>query len=554
MYIENQHKDHRMFTFITLYLFSCDPGKTQSAGNDTGKTETEPVPAVCPEDVEHSLMSSHGCILGKESGGLEHFLNIPFALPPVGELRWKRPVPTPVWEAPLEADIIGNYCIQQGDTGMVGDEDCLYLNIIRPDGTTTDSGLPILFFIHGGSFTNGSGLDDTYLSDPQLAQDSIVVTINYRLNGFGFLAHTALTDEDAAEFEQGGTSGNQGLFDALLALQWVKDNAQALGGDPEKLMMFGESAGGMSTCSLLVSPLAEGLFTSALIQSAGCLWLNQPLSLGNAFMESAEDKGDRIVQSLGCEGDSKEILSCMRELSEQEIYQASMEEDNFQPNVDRIMIPDDVGLMFFQGDFNKVPIIAGVNENEASMFIWYLDLTTQEELEETLDEWAPYWGITDTTTMHELYNTEVYGDSQLALEQFYSDLSFVCPTRFFLESVSRFTPAYGYYYTHEASWIDSYPALEGWGAYHSSELPFVFGTFLDTLTEQENILSSTMQSAWINHANLSPNVNGVGEWPLYNNSQGQGGTWMELNTTNLGVVTGVRQQQCDFISEQWYGQ
>ena len=149
-------------------------------------------------------------------------------------------------------------------------EDCLNLNIMRPTGST-DSSLPILFFTHGGSFTNGSGIDDVYISNPQLLQNAIVVTYNYRLNAFGFLAHPDLTTEDAQTMAMAPLETKVSLI-RLLPHNGSHDNAEAIGGSPRNIMISGESAGATSTCALLASPLAEGLFDSAILQSANCPW------------------------------------------------------------------------------------------------------------------------------------------------------------------------------------------------------------------------------------------------------------------------------------------
>ena len=277
-------------------------------------------------------MSTHGCILGTESEGIEYFLNIPYASPPVDELRWKRPVPHEVWTEPLDGTSVGNFCVQQTYYGIMGSEDCLNLNIMRPTGNT-DSSLPILFFTHGGSHINGSGIDEVYISNPQLAQNAIVVTHNYRLNAFGFLAHPELTAEDAAD-NGNGSSGNQGLFDTLMALEWVYDNAEALGGNPRNIMVFGESAGATTTCALLTSPLAEGLFDAAILQSGNCQWFPE-LDAATPYSEPAENLGLTIADTLGCTGDNS--LECLREQSAEDVLNA-LPPDSSHPNVDGVFL------------------------------------------------------------------------------------------------------------------------------------------------------------------------------------------------------------------------
>ncbi len=442
---------------------------------------------------------------------------------------------------------MGNFCLQSTDQGVFGNEDCLNLNIMRP-ATLNDEPLPILFFTHGGSFTNGAGNEETYINNPQLAKNAILVTHNYRLQALGFLAHPELSKEDADLYSGSGTSGNQGLFDTLLALQWVNDNAEAIGGSTDSIMIFGESAGGESTCALLTSPIAADLFTSALIQSAGCLWFPE-LKTSTLYSQPAEEIGTQFIQEVGCEIDD---LDCLRSKDAEEIIEA-MPDDNYSPNVDGIFLTTHPTLSLAYGNFNRVPIAAGVTGNEGSMFIHDLGLETETELVENLNDWSQYFGITDTETLHSLYTIEEHGTAQEAFDQFYSDLLFVCPTRFLLESVSPYVATYGYHYTHVPSWIEYYPFMEGWGSYHSSELPFVFGSYLDTLTVEENALSAEMQQSWIGFANQQPTV-GNAEWTQYSTQLSEGGAWAHFGSTSIEMTSGVNKSKCDFISIQWFGQ
>ena len=526
-------------------LIGC--AQTDDKQHDTNITDaTAPEPAPCPEGSELSWMSTHGCVIGTESNGLEYFLNIPYASPPVDDLRWKRPVSSEVWTEPLDASTAGNFCVQQTYYGIMGSEDCLNLNIMRPTDNA-DSPLPILFFTHGGSYTNGSGIDDVYISNPQLAQNAIVVTHNYRLNAFGFLAHPDLTAEDAAEHGN-GSSGNQGLFDTLMALEWVYDNAESFGGNPRNIMIFGESAGATSTCALLASPLAAGLFDAAILQSANCQWFPE-LDSAMPYAAPAENLGQTLADALGCTGSN--TLECLREQDAQDVINA-FPPDSAEPNVDGVFLNTHPTLAIAYGNFNQVPIVAGVTGNEGSMFVRELGLQTAEDLEDTLLEWGPFFGLLDTDTLQSLYSIEEYGSAQEAFDQFYADLIFVCPTKFLLDSASPYVETYGYHYTHVPSWIDLYPYMEGWGSYHSSELPFVFGTFLDTLTAEEQTLSSQLQEAWMSVANGSPSLPSDTPWLKYDSELENGGAWAQWDTTGATMVTGVKKDNCDYIASQWW--
>jgi para-nitrobenzyl esterase len=224
-------------------------------------------------------------------------------------------------------------------------------------------------------------------------------------------------------------------------------------------------------------------------------------------------------------------------------------EAGFGPNVDDVFL---VGMgieLFARGEFNQVPIVAGINGNEGSFFVHSMGLSSQEELSEALNNYGPLWGISDLETLNDLYSVEVYGDAQEAYDQFYSDVSFVCPTRTFMTQSSAYTPVHGYYYTHVPSWIPYYPSLTGWGSYHTSELSFVFGSGDSYLTAEEIALSDAMQEAWTSLAKGDPEIPNLSSWPLFN--EAEGGTWVQFDSSEISVVNGVRKTECDFIDQQW---
>ena len=551
----------RRLGLLVVLLWGC------SGGGDTDTdTDSPPVSTPCTEGDPLAVATTDGCVLGLDDWMYsEAFLGIPYAAPPVGALRWQRPVAGDGWEETLSADAFGEICVQAKDAALVGieagdgAEDCLTLNVLRPKGTTAGAGLPVLFFTHGGSHENGAGSQEYFMDDPRLAEEAVVVSHNYRLGDFGFMAHKALTAEDAAASGTSGSSGNQGLFDSLMALQWVVDNAEAFGGDPEQVMVFGESAGGLTTCALLASPLAKDLFSSALIQSIGCMWLSKPLkdTAGTGWLESGEDQGARLAAALGCSGSDEEVLQCMREASVGEVIAALPPEDAYGPSVDGVFLPDAAGTLFYFGDYNRVPIAAGVVADEGTMFTHHWGINTEAVLEESLRGWGASMGLSDLDNLVLLYSAEAYGgDTQRAFDQFYADLFFVCPTRFFLQNVAYYGPAYGYYYAHEPSWLPFYPALDGWGAYHSSEMIFVFGTSLDDLTEEERGFSERLGDTWRSMAQGTPQIPEFGEWPLFSedlSASTDGGKWVQFTATETTLETGVRKERCDFFAEQWFG-
>ena len=229
-----------------------------------------------------------GEIRGKLDGRVRAFLGIPYAAPPIGDLRWLPPQPPAGWSGVLDATKAGNQCAQARirDQGVAGSEDCLFLNIYAPD--TPDKALPVMVWIHGGTFLVGSG---SQYDGRELAERGhlILVTINYRLGPFGFLVNRSLDGADPGQL-----SGNYGLLDQQAALRWVKDNIEAFGGDPGKVTVAGESAGAISIGLQLVSPGAAGLFERAILESGPFLHL--------PTLAQARTRGDQFAAKLGCSG------------------------------------------------------------------------------------------------------------------------------------------------------------------------------------------------------------------------------------------------------------
>ena len=524
-----------------------------TGGDDTGTRDTgTSADASCPEGTEFGISSTTGCITGENYGNIEQWIGVPYAQPPVGEMRFARTVPVEPWSEPLQADSYGDSCLQWFSDGytteLIGDEDCLTLNIIRPEETEAGAGLPILFFTHGGSYTSGAGSLDSYALEPELAERAIVVTHNYRLGPMGFMPHPDLTKEDDNVYGDGGSSGNQGLFDTLTALQWVFDNAEAMGGDPSQLLVFGESAGGTSTCALLASPLAEGLFSAALIQSVGCGFMEWPLNdiSGTDYTFSAEDYGDYITYELGCGGFGS--LQCLRDMESEDIMTA-LAFYTFSVNVDGLFLTRPAREAFSDGDFNAVPVIAGFNGNEGVNFTHDMGISTEGELRTLLEEAAQGYGLGDATTLSQTYTSDTFGSPQQAYDAFYGDLIFACPTRSFLEAVSTHVDTRAYFFSEAPDFLKYYEGYEEWGAFHFAEVPFVFGTNQDNYSIPERALSQIMQASWVSSLD-SPNVDGIGDWPLFGEGGGvssNGGTYVEFNAEQTSTTSGVFQSRCDLL-------
>ena len=251
------------------------------------------------------------------------------------------------------------------DVGQTS-EDCLYLNIWSPARTVKDD-LPVMVWIHGGSFITGSGSLKMYDGMSLAKQNVIVVTINYRLGPFGFLSHPLLSKESKQ-----GVSGNYGLLDQIAALNWVKKNIKAFGGKPDRITVFGESAGAMSVCDLMVSPLAHGLFQRAIAES-GSFSDAFPLNRDDT-VEKAEKTGQQVAVALGCDK-ADDVLAAMRLKTADEVMAAAFTDYDpnqsvkFRPVVDGWVIPGNPWSLFTAGKQEKVPLLIGTNADEGSIFV-----------------------------------------------------------------------------------------------------------------------------------------------------------------------------------------
>ncbi|RYG85444.1 carboxylesterase family protein, partial [bacterium] len=253
-----------------------------------------------------------GEVVGVRAAGVEAFKGLPFAAPPVGDLRWRPPQPAARWSGIRDASRYGADCMQEpfpGDAAPLGEtpaEDCLYLNVWRPAGARAGAKLPVMVWIYGGGFVNGGASPAVYDGSAFARQGVILASFNYRLAHFGFFAHPALSAE-----QKGGLLANYGLMDQLAAMTWVRDNIARFGGDPANVTVFGESAGGMSVHTLLTTPLAKGLFQRAIVESgAGRGGLrDRPLTGGD---ESAEGRGLAFGRKYGIEGDDAAALAKLR--------------------------------------------------------------------------------------------------------------------------------------------------------------------------------------------------------------------------------------------------
>lgn len=437
-----------------------------------------------------------GNLRGVEGAGVRAFLGVPFARPPVGDLRWRAPQPVEPRQGVRDATRIGSDCTQAlgraailggGGGVVVGSEDCLYLNIYAPAGQPA-APRPVMVYIPGGAFTIGSGAN----YDPSLlarAQGRVVVTLNYRLGALGWLAHPGFQADGE------GYGGNFGLMDQQAALQWVHRNIAAFGGDPANVTVFAESAGAWTACYLMASPASEGLYQRVIMQSGGCL---EPSSLISA--EAAAQAGPMFAERLGCRGADQ--VACLRALPAWRLSRAASLRagingpGSWGPVHSDATVPESPAEAFAQGRFTRVPVIVGANLDEGRLFA-----TEVKDMDRYAKETIWMYGDVGPRVL-DRYPVGEDGPAYAIATQF-TDQRFACPSQALRRQLSRFVPVWGYEFADRQAPFVLPRALVGLdlGAYHASELAYVFGTswvFADVkrFTPEQKALSQRMQALW----------------------------------------------------------
>jgi len=304
-----------------------------------------------------------GTLEGLDTAGVMVFRGIPYARPPVGPLRWRAPLPTRLWRGVRDAKQLGQNCIQHQpwpdiDPFKAGvSEDCLYLNVWT-NSLDKRAARPVLVWIHGGGFFAGFGGEERHNGARLAKKGAVVVTLNYRLGAFGFLAHPAFAAESPYH-----AAGNYGLLDQIAALRWVQRNIARFGGDPSRVTVFGESAGGMSVGSLIASPLAKGFFQRAILESG------TGVGIGVATRDTAQAIALKFAESLRVRGVGTDAATRLRALNPDALLAASLRlgspgEPRFFPSVDGWVLPHAVDSTLAGGAANLVPVIAGTNRDE----------------------------------------------------------------------------------------------------------------------------------------------------------------------------------------------
>jgi para-nitrobenzyl esterase len=491
--------------------------------------------------VDRSLAAStlvaapDGTFQGKldTTGTVRQFLGVRYAQPVTFNLRWKPPQPVTPSVVTQDATHFGNHC-PQGPTPFGNatlTEDCLFLNVYAPnrsddhdfnrdDGRHSDGadGRPVMVWIHGGALAVGES--NEYDATKLVQRGVVVVTINYRLGALGFLAHPALTGESPDHI-----SGNYGIQDQQAALKWVRRNISAFGGNPEKVTMFGESAGGLSTFVNLVSPTANGLFHRAIVES-GAYLLTQPT------LARAEAAGTNFANIVQCnQPNPTDVLTCLRALPVSTIL--SVASFSPAPNVDGKVLTQSISPALASGQFNRVPLMNGSNHDEWNLFVALdFDLTGHPVTAATYPAAiAATIGVLPTNPAVALVQAQYPGGSFPTYDQAVgalgTDAIFACPARFADELASAFVPTFAYEFNDGNAPQNFLPAVSfPYGASHASEIQYIFpvanppGFGLNLpqtpLNGNQRRLSDKMVGYWTEFAKSGdPNGNGSPHWPQF---------------------------------------
>ncbi|MXW83705.1 MAG: carboxylesterase family protein [Rhodothermaceae bacterium] len=459
-----------------------------------------------------------GFVRGLSESRVHVYQGIPYAAPPIGHLRWQPPQPLPAWEDTLNADTFSAGCVQD----VVGSrppwteefmhqggvsEDCLYLNVWT-QAEYSEQPKPVLVYIHGGAFQEGSGSVAVYDGSRLAQKGLVVVTINYRLGILGFFAHPDLSADSPHQ-----ASGNYGLLDQVAALQWVKKNIAAFGGDPENVTVAGQSAGAMSVFLLAASPLAKGLFQRVIAQSGpgglASFGLSDLRSVAIPLSD-AEEAGREYVANHNLLSVQEMRMMTTNELS-------SLPSVRFFPVIDGVLVTGDVSAIYDRGLQHQVPMMTGFNADEGSAFPGY-GRTTLEEYQKSAHERYEDEG----DLFLSLYPADSDMAAGIAQKSSLRDLAAVALERLAaVHARSSGEDVYLYYFERAIPW----PERPEFGAFHTAEVPYFFGTLdhLDRpLTEVDKLISDTMSDYWVNFATSgSPNGADIPLWPSFREGEVQ---------------------------------
>ncbi len=492
--------------FIFFITFACDssPDKNQvkeSSAPDVKEEIKEAPPVTTKVEV------TGGTIEGMEQDGILTYKGIPFAAPPVGDLRWKAPAPVQPWTGIKKAAAFCNGCMQaanaMGNTAPVS-EDCLYINVWTP-AKKTDEKLPVIYWVHGGGYSGGSTSTPMYDGMGFAKKGVVLVSVAYRLGPFGFLAHPELS------MESGNGSGNYGIIDMVEGLKWVKDNIANFGGDPSNVTIFGHSAGGAAISLLAATPLTKGLFHRAICMSGGSfsplMKENQAgIGLGLPTLKLAESNGEQFLKDLGVAD-----IKAARALSAEDIQgklPGGMGGMKFRPVADGYAISNDLYSLYMAGNFNDTPVLLGHTSNEMGSFGGNQNITKADFEKQIKEQYGK-----EAEIILSGYPHSTDAEATKASRDLRNDNSFSWNTWTWsrLQSQKGKNRAYQYYFDYNPKAPDA-------GSGHGSDVPYAFQTLGGpTAPSEEDLkLSDMISTCWVNFAKTGdPNGQGLPEWPAF---------------------------------------
>ena len=462
----------------------------------------------------------NGELQGYKENGRFNFQGIPFAEAPISERRWQIPIPKRKWEGVYYAGHLANSCATNSTLGgfskLSDSEDCLYLNVYVPDNLSENpfnKQYPVLFVIPGGGLQTGSG--DEYDASYFTKRGIIVVTSNFRLGPFGFFYDPNLDNEKT-------TPVNLGLMDQQLALKWINNNIQAFGGDPKNISLFGESAGGQSIVAHITSPLSKGLFQRAISASG-------PYHADEKNINEAKQVTYDIAKALDCHGTPEQISACLKSKPTEVFLDpkfAPFFTDGFY--LDNTTLPYSYKEALEKNKFNKVDLISGYNQDEGTLFAGVFENEKGSKLDRQDYEQILliFYG---KNASKDIFTKTKYSENTDYTQQLANDLGkykFICPIIKFNSLISTKMPIYSYEFADTTIPLYVKPMSLPHGAYHTSELMYLFKDFhgatgqVQKLTSAQKKLSNTMLDYFSNFIKTgNPNAKGLTEWSQFNNNQ-----------------------------------
>jgi para-nitrobenzyl esterase len=470
--------------------------------------------------IQEPIKVEGGLISGTPGWGwnVREYLGIPFAAPPIGNLRWRPPQPVAAWQGVRAADRFSPACMQRAQSPNSGSwnrglintsEDCLYLNVWTPAASANEK-LPVLVWIYGGGGVSGSTAEPIYDGNAIAKKGVVVVSMNYRVNVFGWLAHPELTKESPHH-----ASGNYGSLDQLAGIQWVKNNIAQFGGDPSKVTIWGESGGSRSVNFLTASPLMKGLARAAIAESHTTF--GRMLTLAEA-----EDTGLKFAKAAG-----KDSLTALRAAPASELLEASIKNPQGLNGaiVDGWFLPQDLYTTYSQGKQNDIALITGATNDEGGNIggIGSAARTRPPDSLATYQEWAKQTFGAKADTLLKLYPARDDAQAKQAYHDVYRDINFAGHRTWAkLQSTTGKAPAWLYMFSHvppRPQGNGNNPAAPA-GAVHFSEVIYVFDNLRAKdypWTGVDRKVADTLSTYWTNFAkSANPNSAGLTNWPVYN--------------------------------------